>query len=92
MDVVLKFRMLVLQSLHGLSLKATETHGPGPAQLDAVLQARHRRPGAGREHALEFGEALIRAEVLPRNRTSLRTCPPKPPPPGEIDRFSEVSG
>ncbi|WP_139307488.1 transposase [Rhodovulum sp. ES.010] len=24
MDVVLKFRMLVLQSLHGLSLKATE--------------------------------------------------------------------
>ena len=31
LDVVLKFRMLVLRSLHGLSLEATEKNGAGSA-------------------------------------------------------------
>ena len=51
-DAVLKFRMLVLQSLHGLSLEATEYLVRGPPLLDAVLSAGSRRCGAGRQHAL----------------------------------------
>jgi transposase, IS5 family len=45
-DPVLKFKMLVLQALHGLSLAQTELHGAGPAELDAVLRAWARRHGS----------------------------------------------
>lgn len=54
-DPVLKFRMLVLQVMHGL------TAGPGrislarSAELDAVLRAWPRRQGAGR---LRVADAL----------------------------------
>lgn len=51
LDVALKFRMLVLQSLHGLSLKA-------------LLRGGHRQYSPGGEHAVDFREALIKAGAL----------------------------
>jgi transposase, IS5 family len=38
-DVVLKFRMLVLQALHGLSLDQTEYLGPAPTVVSPVAQS-----------------------------------------------------
>ena len=50
-DPVLKFRMLVLQSLHGLSLEATEYLVRDRLSWMRLGPARPRRRGAGRQHA-----------------------------------------
>ncbi len=51
-DPVLKFRMLVLQAMHGLSLEQTEYLVRRPAELDAVLRAWSRRCRPRRQHAV----------------------------------------
>ncbi len=60
LDAVLKFRMLVLQAMHGLSLAQTEYLVGRSAELDAVLQARSRRQRARREHAVGFSRGADR--------------------------------
>ena len=57
-DVVLKFEILVLQALYGLSLEQTEYAGARPAELDALLRTWPVGPGAGLQHALEFPRGL----------------------------------
>ena len=46
-DVVLMFKVLVLQSLYNLSDAQTEFHDPGPPLLHALFGAGPGRPGAG---------------------------------------------
>ena len=64
MDVVLKFRMLVLQSLHGLSLEATERMVRDRLSWMRFCGLGIADPVPDANTLWDFREALIRAEVL----------------------------
>ncbi len=64
MDVVLKFRMLVLQSLHGLSLDATERMVRDRLSWMRFCGLSIADPVPDANTLWDFREALIRAEVL----------------------------
>ena len=53
-DLVLKFKMLVLQSLHGPSLQQVSSLVRDRLSWITVLRPRPRRRGAGRQHAVGF--------------------------------------
>ncbi len=64
MDVVLKFRMLVLQSLHRLSLEATEKMVRDRLSWMRFCGLGIADPGPDANTLWDFREALIRAHVL----------------------------
>jgi transposase, IS5 family len=64
MDVLLKFRMLVLQSLHGLSLEATERMVRDRLSWMRFCGLGIADPVADANTLWDFREALIRADVL----------------------------
>jgi IS5 family transposase len=64
MGVVLKFRMLVLQSLHGLSLEATERMVRDRLSWMRFCRLGIADPVPDANTLWDFREALIRAEVL----------------------------